>query len=178
MNRVDSSAQLIVLDASTIINFLLVRAWPSLLRTRSFQLASPRTVLKQIRKDRRVTAIRSAIREGTLREVDEPIPEHLLSAFPEWVRRFGEQDAAVLVNVIALDAWMGADDRALCNEAQRLGIVQIVGTEWLFAELVRQGHISLQRGNGKLRELSRNRYVPKEPCLCSMVGEACNCKIG
>lgn len=168
--------QLLVLDASIMINFFQVNAWPSLLRLPGFKLASPRIVTEQLVKDRRRAAIRDAVASGSLQLVDETIPPQLLTVFAEWVRRFGEQDTAVLVNALVLDAWIGADDRGLCNEAQRHGIIRIVGTEWLLAEIVQQGQISLPQGNSKMRTLRDARFLSQHRCLCSLCGVVCSCR--
>lgn len=172
----DRPRQLLVLDASIMINFLLVNSWPMLLRITSYRMVTPSLVTEQIRKDRRRAAIKEALTSGALLIVDEPIPDRLLPLFPDWVRRFGEQDAAVLLNALALNASMGADDRGLCNEAERQGVVDILGTESLLAEAVRDGQISLQQGNGRLRRLRQERFQPRVPCLCALCDVPCTCR--
>ena len=158
-----------------MINFLLIRSWQTLLRIDRFALVSPKVVVQQIKGNHTRATIQKAIAAGSLHLVDEQIPASHLESLPNWVLRFGEQDAAVLVNALALNCWIGADDRGLCNEATRLGTTKIIGTEGLLAELVVQRHISLPQGNNKLKLLRQHRYEPHVPCLCALCGVACLC---
>lgn len=172
----DFSSQLVILDASTIINLLIADAWTTLLHLNGYQMASTKIVTQQIIHVRQKSKIQGAVANGSLQLVDAQIPSNLLRLFPDWVRRFGEQDASVLANALAMNAWMGADDRSLCNEAQRQGVAKILGTEELLAEMVRQGSISLDQGNRKLKKLKDARVVLHVPCLCSLLGISCTCE--
>ena len=74
--------QIIVLDASIMINILQVNSWQALFRLDGIQLTSPKIVIEQITKDRRRATIRKSITSGELQLVDESIPMHLLPLFP------------------------------------------------------------------------------------------------
>lgn len=173
----DDAPALVVLDASTIINAIHANAWRNLLQLRGFLWSTPKVVVRQVEvKHSRRKPIRDAVESGSLRLLDEPIPPSLLDLFVDAARRFGQQDAAVLVNALVVEAGIAADDRSLCNEARRQGVRLVLGTEDLFAATIREGLVSLAQGNRKLRSLRDARYEPRVACLCAMTGFPCSCR--
>lgn len=172
----DKDPLLLILDASTIINFIDVNAWQTLTQLDGFVLATPKIVARQVEvKERRKRTIRDAVSSGSLRLLDEQVPPILLELFVDAARRFGEQDAAVLLHALVLNAGIAADDRSLCNEARRQGVRLILGTEALLVGAVGQGLISLAQGNRRLRKLREYRFDSREPCLCSLLDTPCCC---
>lgn len=168
--------RVLVLDASTAINFIDVNAWQMLLRIPGFALVTPKIVARQVEvKDRRKKPIRDAVSSGSLRVIDEELPPQLLAVFVDTAGRLGEQDAAVLVYAVAFGGGVAADDRALRNEAHRRGVQPILGTEELLAAAVTQGYISLAQGNRRLGALRNYRFDSRLPCLCLLCGTDCAC---
>lgn len=157
---------LLILDASVIINFLIINRWPILLRNQHYQVASPKLIIEEIKKPPKRKHLVDSVNRGELLVVDEAIPNHILALIPGWFKQLGQHDTAVLVNAVVLNASIAADDRRLVREATGQGVNKILGTEALLAEAVKQAHFSLLSGNQHLTDLRRQKFHSRYSCLC------------
>lgn len=171
----EARKHLVILDASVIINFLIINRWSLLLQNHNYRMASPSLVIEQITRAPRRKQPLDSVSRGELEMVDEHIPHHVLTYIPSWLRHLGQHDTAVLVNAIALRASIAADDRRLAKVAIEHGVTQVLTTEELLAEVVMQGQISILSGNQHLDHLRRERFNSKHTCLCHLCGLQCRC---
>lgn len=158
-----------VIDTSVLINYLSAGRFDLLIKLPHRRILITEEVHAEIIRNRAI--LETALAHGQI-EVTNPLLGEDIELFARLTKILSLADASCIVAARALASDLAADDRILRREALKvLSEANLLRTEVLLAEAVKENLLLIDEGNSILQALIKMRYRPSILRIEELLGE-------